>query len=44
MMSYFPKIRINPALVITEAQAEAGVEIMDEVFTYVRDHVDWRQT
>ncbi len=43
IMGYFPKIRINPALVITEAQAEAGVEIMDEVFAHVRDHVDWRQ-
>jgi 4-aminobutyrate aminotransferase / (S)-3-amino-2-methylpropionate transaminase / 5-aminovalerate transaminase len=42
IMGYFPKIRINPALVITEAQAEAGVEIMDEVFAHVRDHVDWR--
>ena len=42
LMGYFPKIRINPALVITEAQAEAGVEIMDEVFAHVRDHVDWR--
>ena len=42
IMAYFPKIRINPALVITEAQAEAGVAILDEVFAYVRDHVDWR--
>ncbi|MGA9721754.1 MAG: hypothetical protein WBQ86_04820, partial [Candidatus Binatus sp.] len=42
MMAYFPKIRINPSLVITEAQAEAGVEILDEVFAHVRDHVDWR--
>ncbi len=42
IMGYFPKIRINPALVITEAQAEAGVAILDEVFAHVRDHVDWR--
>ncbi|MGH7778946.1 MAG: aspartate aminotransferase family protein [Candidatus Binataceae bacterium] len=41
-MSYFPRIRINPPLVITEAQAEAGVAILDEVFAQVRDHVDWR--
>ena len=41
-MSYFPRIRINPPLVITEAQAEAGVAILDEVFAEVRDHVDWR--
>jgi 4-aminobutyrate aminotransferase/(S)-3-amino-2-methylpropionate transaminase len=42
LMGYFPRVRINPPLVITEAQAEAGAEILDEVFTYVRDHVDWR--
>ena len=42
VMGYFPKIRINPALVITEAQAEAGIAILDEVFAHVRDHVDWR--
>jgi 4-aminobutyrate aminotransferase/(S)-3-amino-2-methylpropionate transaminase len=41
-MSYFPRIRINPPLVISEAQAEAGVAILDEVFAEVRDHVDWR--
>jgi 4-aminobutyrate aminotransferase-like enzyme len=42
VMGYFPRIRINPPLVITERQAEAGVEILEEVFAYVRDHVDWR--
>ena len=42
IMGYFPKIRINPALVITEAQAEAGIAILDDVFAHVRDHVDWR--
>jgi len=42
LMGYFPRVRINPPLVISEAQAEAGVEILDEVFAYVRDHVDWR--
>lgn len=42
MMGYFPRIRINPPLVITERQADAGVEILDEVLAYVRDHVDWR--
>jgi 4-aminobutyrate aminotransferase-like enzyme len=41
-MGYFPRIRINPPLVITEAQAQAGAGILDEVFEYVRDHVDWR--
>jgi 4-aminobutyrate aminotransferase / (S)-3-amino-2-methylpropionate transaminase / 5-aminovalerate transaminase len=42
IMGYFPRVRINPPLVITEAQAEAGVAILDEVFAHVRDHVDWR--
>jgi 4-aminobutyrate aminotransferase-like enzyme len=41
-MAYFPRVRINPPLVITEAQADAGAEILDEVFAHVRDHVDWR--
>ena len=31
-MSYFPRVRINPPLVTTEAQAEAGAAILDEVF------------
>jgi 4-aminobutyrate aminotransferase/(S)-3-amino-2-methylpropionate transaminase len=42
MMGYFPRIRINPPLVISEEQAACGIEILDEVFAYVRDHVDWR--
>ncbi|HUA34919.1 MAG TPA: aspartate aminotransferase family protein [Candidatus Binataceae bacterium] len=41
-MSYFPRIRINPPLVITEEQADAGVDILDEVFSEVADHIDWR--
>jgi 4-aminobutyrate aminotransferase / (S)-3-amino-2-methylpropionate transaminase / 5-aminovalerate transaminase len=43
IMGYFPRVRINPPLVITEGQAEAGAAILDEVFAWVRDHVDWRQ-
>ena len=41
-MTYFPRVRINPPLVITEEQAETGVAILDEVFAHIRDHVDWR--
>ncbi len=41
--SYFPRVRINPPLVITEQQAAAGAAILDEVFAWVRDHLDWRQ-
>ena len=43
LMGYFPRIRINPPLVITEEQAEAGAAIIEEVFTHVRDHCDWRE-
>jgi 4-aminobutyrate aminotransferase / (S)-3-amino-2-methylpropionate transaminase / 5-aminovalerate transaminase len=43
MMGYFPRIRINPPLVITEEQALAGAAILEEVFTDIRDHYDWRQ-
>jgi 4-aminobutyrate aminotransferase-like enzyme len=42
VMGYFPRMRINPPLVVTREQAEAGAEILDEVFAHVRDHVDWR--
>jgi 4-aminobutyrate aminotransferase/(S)-3-amino-2-methylpropionate transaminase len=41
-MGYFPRVRINPPLVITHQQAEAGAAILDEVFAHVRDHIDWR--
>lgn len=41
-MTYFPRVRINPPLVISEEQAETGVSILDEVFTHIRDHLDWR--
>jgi 4-aminobutyrate aminotransferase-like enzyme len=40
-MTYFPRVRINPPLVISEEQAESGVAILDEVFAHVRDHLDW---
>jgi len=41
-MGYFPRVRINPPLVITHQQAESGAAILDEVFAHVRDHIDWR--
>jgi 4-aminobutyrate aminotransferase / (S)-3-amino-2-methylpropionate transaminase / 5-aminovalerate transaminase len=43
IMGYFPRVRINPPLVITEQQAEAGAAILDEVFGYIDKHVDWRR-
>lgn len=42
MMGYFPRIRINPPLVISEEQATAGTAILDEVFVHVAKKLDWR--
>lgn len=40
MMGYFPRVRLNPPLVITAEQAEEGVAILDEVFASIAPHVD----
>lgn len=40
IMGYNPEIRINPPLVITKEVAEEGIDIMDEVFTYVADTIN----
>jgi 4-aminobutyrate aminotransferase-like enzyme len=32
LMGYFPRVRINPPLVLTEGEARDGVAILDEVF------------
>jgi 4-aminobutyrate aminotransferase/(S)-3-amino-2-methylpropionate transaminase len=41
-MGYFPRVRINPPLVITEAQAQAGIDILDEVFQGIAEEVDYK--
>ena len=40
MMSYNADIRINPPLIIDEATAEEGIDIMAEVFTHVADRIN----
>ncbi len=40
IMGYNPDIRINPPLIIDEATAEEGIEIMDEVFSHVADRLN----
>ena len=40
VMGYNPDIRINPPLVITEEEAEEGINIMEEAFSYVADRID----
>lgn len=41
-MSYTPRVRINPPLVISEAQATEAVEILDETFDAMHKRGDWR--
>ena len=40
VMGYNPDIRINPPLIIDEATAEEGINIMDEVFAHVADRIN----
>jgi 4-aminobutyrate aminotransferase-like enzyme len=35
MMGYFPRVRINPPLTLTHEQADAGLDVLDEVFALV---------
>lgn len=35
LMGYFPRVRINPPLILTETEARDGVAILDEVFAEV---------
>ncbi len=40
VMGYNPDIRINPPLIIDEATAEEGIDIMEQVFTHVADRIN----
>jgi 4-aminobutyrate aminotransferase/(S)-3-amino-2-methylpropionate transaminase len=42
LMAYFPRVRINPPLIITEEQAQEGIDILDEVFHCIADEVDYK--
>ena len=42
IMGYFPHVRLNPPLVITAAQVQEGIAILDEVFQCITDEVDYR--
>ncbi|MGE3538343.1 MAG: aspartate aminotransferase family protein [Candidatus Tectimicrobiota bacterium] len=42
IMGYFPRVRLNPPLVITEEQVQEGLGILDEVFQCIVDEVDYR--
>jgi 4-aminobutyrate aminotransferase-like enzyme len=40
LMAYFPRVRINPPLVITAEQVQEGIAILDEVFQCIAEEVD----
>jgi 4-aminobutyrate aminotransferase-like enzyme len=42
LMGYMPRVRINPPLTISPEQAETGLAILDEVFRFVADKVDYK--
>jgi 4-aminobutyrate aminotransferase-like enzyme len=42
MMGYFPRVRLNPPLVITAEQVQEGLDILDEVFQCIAEEVDYR--
>lgn len=42
LMGYFPRVRINPPLVITETQVREGLDILDEVFQGIADEGQYR--
>jgi len=40
VMGYNPEIRINPPLIIDEATAEEGIEMLDRAFGRVADRIN----
>lgn len=42
VMDYFHRVRINPPLVISAEQAQEGIAILDDVFAYVQQHIDYK--
>ncbi|HXG21496.1 MAG TPA: aspartate aminotransferase family protein [Methylomirabilota bacterium] len=42
MMGYMPRVRLNPPLTISLELAETGLAILDEVFDFVADKVDYQ--
>jgi 4-aminobutyrate aminotransferase/(S)-3-amino-2-methylpropionate transaminase len=43
LMGYFPRVRINPPLILTESEARDGAAILDEVFAEVARTGRYRQ-
>ena len=41
-MNYKPNFRINPPLSLTKEEAEAGLEILDDVFAFVAKNIPYK--
>lgn len=41
-MNYKANFRINPPLVLSRAEADEGLAILDEVFAHLRDHIPYK--
>ncbi len=42
-MSYKANFRINPPLILKKEEAEEALQILDDVFSFVRDHMRWKE-
>jgi 4-aminobutyrate aminotransferase / (S)-3-amino-2-methylpropionate transaminase / 5-aminovalerate transaminase len=42
-MSYKANFRINPPLILKQEEADIALQILDDVFSFVRDHVRWKE-
>lgn len=42
-MNYKPNFRINPPLVLSREEADEGLSILDDVFTFLERNVPWKQ-
>jgi 4-aminobutyrate aminotransferase/(S)-3-amino-2-methylpropionate transaminase len=41
-MNYKPNFRINPPLVLSRKDADEGIQILDDVFSFVAEHVPYK--
>jgi 4-aminobutyrate aminotransferase len=42
MMGYMPRLRLNPPLTISLELADTGLAILEEVFQFIADKVDYK--
>ena len=42
-MSYKANFRINPPLILKKEEADTALRILDDAFSFVREHVRWKE-